>query len=340
LGGYQTYANATCRYGITQANALLSIYTVSNLSTTGNITTIANLVVTSNVYGSTFVGNVVASGNNIAGNLITTGNLYGNVVGTTGVYSGNVNINGVTTLAGNLGVNGRQVTVFDSILGLHTYANLTPWAADDGQDIGIRMHYYNAADKHAFLGLENTSKTLQFIIDATETSSNTTGTFGNVRFGSLFLSNTTAATSTTTGAVQVLGGGGFAGNVFANNIIANVTPAVTSTPVTGVGYIGMPQNATGSATLTIADAGKHIYVTSTGQTITIPANGSVAYPIGTAIAFIGGPSATTTTIAITTDTMYLAGTGTTGSRTLAAYGMATAVKVAATTWFINGSGLT
>jgi len=45
-------------------------------------------------------------------------------------------------------------------------------------------------------------------------------------------------------------------------------------------------------------------------------------------------------IAITTDTMYLAGTGTTGTRTLAAYGMATAVKVAATTWYINGSGLT
>jgi hypothetical protein len=38
--------------------------------------------------------------------------------------------------------------------------------------------------------------------------------------------------------------------------------------------------------------------------------------------------------------MYLGGTGTTGSRTLAAYGMATAVKVAATTWFISGNGLT
>ena len=236
------------------------------------------------------------------------------------------------------------MTVFDSIIGLHTYANLTPWAADDGQDIGIRMHYYNAADKHAFLGLENTSKTLQFIIDATETSSNTTGTFGNVRFGSLFLSNTTAATSTSTGALQVLGGGGFAGNVFANNIIANVTPAVTSTPATGVGYIGMPQNATGSATLTIADAGRHIYVTSAGQTITIPAASSVPFPIGTTIAFIAGPSATTVSIAITTDTMYLGGTGTTGTRTLAAYGMATAVKVSGTSssgvWYINGTGLT
>jgi hypothetical protein len=50
------------------------------------------------------------------------------------------------------------------------------------------------------------------------------------------------------------------------------------------------------------------------------------------------------TIAITTDTMYLTGTGTTGSRTLAAHGMATAVKVSGTSssgvWYINGSGLT
>jgi hypothetical protein len=151
--------------------------------------------------------------------LITTGNLYGNVVGTTGVYSGNVSINGVTTLAGNLGVNGSQVTIFDSILGLHTYANLTPWAADDGRDIGIRMHYYNAADKHAFLGLENTTKSLQFIVDATETSSNVTGTFGNVQMGSLLLSNTTTSTTTTTGALIVSGGVGFAGNITAGGNI-------------------------------------------------------------------------------------------------------------------------
>ena len=48
----------------------------------------------------------------------------------------------------------------------------------------------------------------------------------------------------------------------------------------------------------------------------------------------------TTTINITTDTMYLAGSGTTGTRTLAPYGMATLVKVAQSTWFISGVGLT
>jgi hypothetical protein len=117
--------------------------------------------------------------------------------------------------------------------------------------------------------------------------------------------------------------------------------ATTSSTASSLGYLGIPQSATATtATLAIGDAGKHIYVTTAGQTITIPANASVAYPIGTTIGFIAGPSATTVTIAITSDTMYLGGTGTTGSRTLAAHGMATAVKVAATTWYISGNGLT
>ena len=46
------------------------------------------------------------------------------------------------------------------------------------------------------------------------------------------------------------------------------------------------------------------------------------------------------TIAIDTDTMYLAKDGTTGSRSLAIYGSATAIKMTATTWLISGSALT
>jgi hypothetical protein len=117
--------------------------------------------------------------------------------------------------------------------------------------------------------------------------------------------------------------------------------ATTASTAASVGYLGVPQSATATtATLVIGDAGKHIYVNTASQTITIPANASVAYPIGTAISFIAGPSAGTVTIAITTDIMYLAGTGTTGARTLAAHGMATAIKVSATDWYINGTGLT
>ncbi len=122
--------------------------------------------------------------------------------------------------------------------------------------------------------------------------------------------------------------------------IGLIADGTTSTAATGGGFMGMPQNSTttGSYTIVAGDAGKHIYSTAT-RTVTIPANGSVAFPVGTVLSFISGAGATTT-IAITSDTMYLAGTGTTGSRTLAAHGMATAVKVASTTWYISGNGLT
>ena len=49
-------------------------------------------------------------------------------------------------------------------------------------------------------------------------------------------------------------------------------PAATAA-ASSTGYIGMPQNSkSASYTLVASDAGKHIYVTVTGQTITIPAN--------------------------------------------------------------------
>jgi len=110
------------------------------------------------------------------------------------------------------------------------------------------------------------------------------------------------------------------------------------------GFRGIPQNAqTGNYTLVAADAGKHIYHASgsgAGDTYTIPANSSVAFGIGTSITFINLDSTNAASIAITTDTMYLAGTGATGTRALASYGVATAVKVTSTVWIISGSGLT
>jgi hypothetical protein len=114
--------------------------------------------------------------------------------------------------------------------------------------------------------------------------------------------------------------------------------------VNAVPFRNIPQNSQSAAyTAVIGDAGKHILHPSadtTARTFTIPANGSVAYPIGTALTFINQNGAGTVTIAITTDTMRLAGAGTTGSRTLAANGVATAIKITSTEWIISGTGLT
>jgi len=105
----------------------------------------------------------------------------------------------------------------------------------------------------------------------------------------------------------------------------------------------IPQNSQSAAySLVLSDAGKHIYHPSadtTARTWTIPANATVAFPIGTAVTFVNDTSAGAITIAITTDTLVLMGSGATGSRTLAPSGIATAVKVASTRWVISGVNL-
>lgn len=131
---------------------------------------------------------------------------------------------------------------------------------------------------------------------------------------------------------------------------ASRTPAQVATDLQGtgltvdmVGFRGIPQNSQSAAYTTVAaDAGKHIHHPSTdanARTFTIDSNANVAYPIGTAITFTNRTSQVVT-IAITSDTMYLAGTTTTGSRSLAENGIATALKVNTTTWIISGAGLT
>lgn len=111
-----------------------------------------------------------------------------------------------------------------------------------------------------------------------------------------------------------------------------------------IGWKTVPQNSqSANYTLVASDSGKHIYHPSadtTARTFTIPANASVAYPVGTSISFVNDTSAGVISIAINTDTLTLAGAGTTGTRSLAANGVATAIKVTSTKWFISGSGLT
>jgi hypothetical protein len=128
-----------------------------------------------------------------------------------------------------------------------------------------------------------------------------------------------------------------------NKTISGADNTLTVDGTDAVGFRNIPQNSQSAAyTLVLADAGKHIFHPSTdanARTYTIPANSSVAYPIGTALTFINMTSQVVT-IAITTDTMYLSSVGTTGSRSLAQYGSATAIKMTSTTWLISGSGLT
>jgi hypothetical protein len=128
-----------------------------------------------------------------------------------------------------------------------------------------------------------------------------------------------------------------------NKTISGASNTLTVDGTNEVGFRNIPQNSQSAAyTLILADAGKHIFHPvgdNNARTFTIPANSSVAYPIGTAITFINMAVANVT-IAITTDTLVLSSAGTTGSRTLATNGSATCIKITSTSWLISGSGLT
>jgi hypothetical protein len=88
------------------------------------------------------------------------------------------------------------------------------------------------------------------------------------------------------------------------------------------------------------DANKHILhpaADDNPRTFTLPADTAIPFAVGTAITIVNMQN--TVTIAITTDTMTLMGSGATGSRTLAENGIATVLKITSTTWVISGSGI-
>jgi len=144
--------------------------------------------------------------------------------------------------------------------------------------------------------------------------------------------------------VLALAGGTLTGALILQADPVTALGAATKQYVDGkVGTPGIiPENSqSANYTLVLGDAGQFIYHPATdnnARTFTIPANASVAYTIGTVISFVN--MINTVTIAITTDTMTLAGTGTTGSRTLAANGTCTAIKIGTTAWIISGTNLT
>lgn len=117
-----------------------------------------------------------------------------------------------------------------------------------------------------------------------------------------------------------------------------------ASPIPGAGnfgYLNIPISSHSAAyPIVLADAGTgllHPIADNNARTFTIPANGTIPFPVGSALTFIN--LINTLSIAITTDTMYLADDGSVGTRTLGPYGIATALKLDATTWIITGSGL-
>jgi hypothetical protein len=128
-----------------------------------------------------------------------------------------------------------------------------------------------------------------------------------------------------------------ASNTFtaSNTFNASNTFTVSNTFASDQTYPKIPANTkTAAYTLVVADAGKHINITTGG--VTVP---SSVFSIGDAVSIYNNSTSDQTITEDTGVTLRQVGTANTGNRTLAQYGVATLLCVASNTFVISGGGL-
>ena len=369
--------NANLTGGVTSVGNATTVVTNANL--TGEATSVGNAATLTNsaVIGKVITGYVSGAGavaatdtilqaiQKLNGNDATNANLTGVITS-----SGNATAIASQTGTGSTFVVNTSPVLVTPNLGTPSAGTLTnctfPTLNQDTTGTAAKANALNSATTVVNVS-SAAAPTVGQILMATSGTAATwqtpaAGGVTTVGFGTTGLtpSAATGGVVTVSGTLVVANGGtGVTSSTGTVAVVLSTSPTLVTpllgTPTSGVmsnctvdgtdavGFRNVPINSQSAAyPLVLADAGKCIFHPSSdanARTFTIPANGSVAYALGTAITFINMTSQVVT-IAITTDTMYLSSAGTTGSRSLAQYGSATAIKMTSTTWLISGSGLT
>lgn len=210
------------RLSITTASGVLSLTDITT-ATTGGAGAIK-------ISGGAFVGNnIVIAGISASTGSVTNNALY--VAGGVGIGNSLI-VSGTALFRGDVIFNGAATNVYstntvytDNLIELHV-PNTPTWTLDDGQDIGLRFHYYsNGSNQNGALVLANNTKYLEWYDTGAESTTGTftATTFGTFKTGNIILVGGTTATSTQSGTLQVEGGVGIGqdlyvgGDIFSNN---------------------------------------------------------------------------------------------------------------------------
>jgi hypothetical protein len=104
-----------------------------------------------------------------------------------------------------------------------------------------------------------------------------------------------------------------------------------------IGYRAIPLlSKSASYTIGLSDVGQGI---STNAGVTVPANAATAFTVGDTIALYNNSASTITITQGSGVTLRLAGTATSGNRTIAQRGLATLIKIATDEWVVSGMGV-
>ena len=199
------------------------------------VTNQLNVATFANIAGNAHVANLLVDNSFITSTITATNNVTFNsnlTVAGTSTFSNNVVITGNLFVVGNSTiVSTSDLTIQDAIINVHTNANLGPLTFDDGKDIGVKFHYYTTEDRYAALVWAHDSHSLEFYANGVESAANTfTGTYGNVKVGSLFAANTGTGIQT----VGNINAPTFNGNIYGT--FANVANLSVSGGVVGSLY--------------------------------------------------------------------------------------------------------
>ena len=300
LGNGSQLTGLPATYGNANVVANLAALSSNPISTTGNVT--AGNILTGGLISAT--GNITAGNLTVGSGTINGGNVNG------ANFNGNVAF-GTGTVGGSGNITGGNISAIGNISGgnLSLSGNITSDIGFTGATITINNApggVEGAEIRWALPSAANTVLNTSLIQDVYQNGMRFFEAGGNSRGLYMDLGN-------------VPNGSG-----------------------TAVGYRDIPQvSFTGNATLAATDAGRHYYSTlATANTLTIANNTSVSWTVGTAITVVNRGSGTITIAQGTGVSLYLAGNSSAGNRTIATYGMATLLNVAANVWMINGSQVT
>jgi len=223
--------------------------------------------------------------------------------------SGNLTVNGTTTTVAT-----TNTTVTDNLLELNS------GAGSNANDSGIIIERGSTGDNAIIAWDESADK---FVVGTTTATNDATG-------------NITIATGTLVATVEGTATG-LAGspNITVGTIGCGAITG-TSTVADSKGNVrSIPSNAQGGAYVGVAaDAGKAIYISTGGVTL----NNSV-FSAGDAVTIINNSGSDQTITQGSGVTLHNSADASTGNRTLAARGMATAWFASASVAYISGAGL-
>jgi hypothetical protein len=302
----------------TSGNVSAAVYTGGAVSVTGFINT---------------SGNISSGGNVTVANLIvSTGagqfsGQFNESSTTSGVFVGNASPSAPTPRVGFFNGNSTQNWQIDNNFG--TFRWFTPGVVRMSLDARGNLSVFNFANINITSGSADSA--LQIV--------------GNVSRGGAGYHDFLRVTSTASGATNPnkhlrLDGTGnlqIINSAYTGTILSLTDAGILSD---GKGDVrAAPQNSQGGAyTLVVGDAGKHISITTGGVTV----NASI-FSVGDMVTVFNNSGSSQTITQGTSVTLRLAGTATTGNRTLAQYGIATLLCVtggASPVFACTGAGLT